>query len=280
MSKIYTNTIDNKKYICIENENDMILAKNKQIFNIVLTSRGEFKFEEKNIDFIKNYSNYINSLSITTYQNIDYSAIHHLTNLNEIAIEILAADSQELDFIHFPKLEKLTFDWRKKTKNLDKLYNLKELLISKYKKENLSEFSELSKLETLFVWQSSIENLEGGDNLSSVKRLSLYGDRKLSSLKGIEKFKNLTILEIDGCKSIGSINEICSLENLEILKIDNCGDIESLKPIQHLKKLKELSFAESTNILDGDLSPCKGIKSVGFMERKHYTHKYADLNIR
>lgn len=64
------------------------------------------------------------------------------------------------------------------------------------------------------------------------------------------------------------------------MKIDNCGDIESLKPIQHLKKLKELSFAESTNILDGDLSPCKGIKSVGFMERKHYTLKYADLNIR
>ena len=55
----------------------------------------------------------------------------------------------------------------------------------------MSEFSELSKLETLFVWQSSIENLEGGDNLYSVKRLSLYGDRKLSSLKGIEKFKNL-----------------------------------------------------------------------------------------
>jgi hypothetical protein len=258
----------------------MILAKNKQIFNIVLTSRGEFRFEEKNIDFVKNYSDDIISISITTYQNFDYSAIHYLTNLNEIAIEVLATDNQELDFIHFPKLEKLTFDWRKKTKNLDKLYNLKELLISKYKKENLSEFSELSKLETLFVWQSSIENLEGGDNLSSVKRLSLYGDRKLTSLKGIEKFKNLTILEIDGCKSIGSINEISSLENLEILKIDNCGDIESLKPIQHLKKLKELSFAESTNILDGDLSPCKGIKSVGFMERKHYTHKYADLNIR
>ena len=280
MNKIYTNTINNEKYICIENENDMILAKNKQIFNIVLTSRGEFRFEEKNIDFVKNYSDDIISISITTYQNFDYSAIHNLTNLNEIAIEVLATDNQELDFIHFPKLEKLTFDWRKKTKNLDKLYNLKELLISKYKKENLSEFSELSKLETLFVWQSSIENLEGGDNLSSVKRLSLYGDRKLTSLKGIEKFKNLTILEIDGCKSIGSINEISSLENLEILKIDNCGDIESLKPIQHLKKLKELSFAESTNVLDGDLSLCKGIKSVGFMERKHYTHKYADLNIR
>ena len=237
MNKIYTNTINNEKYICIENENDMILAKNKQIFNIVLTSRGEFRFEEKNIDFVKNYSDDIISISITTYQNFDYSAIHYLTNLNEIAIEVLATDNQELDFIHFPKLE------------------------------------------TLFVWQSSIENLEGGDNLYSVKRLSLYGDRKLSSLKGIEKFKNLTILEIDGCKSIGSINEISSLENLEILKIDNCGDIESLKPIQHLKKLKELSFAESTNVLDGDLSLCKGIKSVGFMERKHYTHNYADLNI-
>lgn len=277
MSKIYTSTINQEKYICVQNEDDLITARNNQISNIVFTSKGEYQFEKKDIDFVRDFANIIKSISITTYNNFNYSAIHYLTNLKEISIGVLASDNQEIDFINFHRLEKLNFDWRKKAKNLNKLHNLKELLISKYKKENLSEFSELTKLEILFVWKSAIENLEGGDNLSSVNRLSLYGNRNLTTLKGIEQLKNLTKLEIDGCKSINSIEEISSLENLEVLKIDNCGDIESLKPIQHLKKLKELTFAESTNILDGDLSPCIGIQNVGFMKRKHYSHTYEEL---
>lgn len=218
--------INNTKAILINSDNiadDMKYAIANNIKKIVISSRiGNYKLD--NINFVEAYPE-IQDLTISTYLNIDYSAIHSLKALKKLSIDVLAVDNQEIDFNNFQSLEDLNFNWRKKTINLEKCTNLKSLIISKYKKKDLEEFSNFSNLETLFVWQSSIESLEGIESLVNLKRLSLFKNKKLTSLKGLENLTSLVDLEIDECKSLHSIEEVNQLKNLKTIKIENCGAI-------------------------------------------------------
>jgi len=87
-------------------------------------------------------------------------------------------------------------------------------------------------------------------------------------------------LNIDTCKAIDSIEEVGSLPRLRKLNLNNDGNIESLKPLDNLKGLELVVFYESTNILDGDLTPLwrqKNLSRVSFQNRKHYSHKREDF---
>lgn len=223
-NKVFIDNIKKEKHIYIESIQDLEFAKKNNISNIIFSDRDDdFKYKYADINIVEDYADYIKDISIIFYKYIDYSAIHYLNKLKYISIELLALDNQKIDFQCFPQLENLTFNWRKKTLNIDKLLNLKELLTNKYKKENLLELSNLTKLETLFVWQSSIESLEGIESLVNLQRLSLFKNKKLRSLQGLENLRNLTELEIDECKSLESIEEVKQLKNLKTLKVENSG---------------------------------------------------------
>lgn len=220
--------INNTKAILINSDNiadDMEYAIKNKIKKIVISSRiGNYKLD--NANFLEAYPE-IQDLTISTYLNIDYSAIHFLKALKKLSVDVLAVDNQEIDFSNFQKLEDLNFNWRKKTNNLDKCTNLKSLIISKYKKKDLTEFLNFRNLDTLFVWQSTIESLEGIESLNNLKRLSLFKNKKLTSLKGLENLTSLVDLEIDECKSLESIEEVSQLKNLKAIKIENCGAIDN-----------------------------------------------------
>src|SRR5207253_3095243 len=104
--------------------------------------------------------------------------------------------------------------------------------------------------------------------------------KRLASLAGIEELANLEDLEIHTCRAIRSIKEIGSLRRLKGLALNNDGDIESLKPLNNLSGLESVLFYESTNILDGDLSPVlrqKALARVSFQNRRHYSHRREDF---
>ncbi len=99
--------------------------------------------------------------------------------------------------------------------------------------------------------------------------------RKLSALDGIEHMTGLETLEIQGSRSFTSIAPLAGLKDLEVLNISGNGDIETLAPLVGLTKLRKLFFYESTNIVDGDLTPiiAKNLIGVAFQNRRHYSHK-------
>ncbi|WP_143054000.1 hypothetical protein [Parapedobacter koreensis] len=102
------------------------------------------------------------------------------------------------------------------------------------------------------------------------KAKSLFDCKSLRYLR-IEKFNKRDLEDLGG------------LSNLEILKvvsspIKTTGDIDSIKPIRSLKKLKDFRFWESTNVLDGDMTPCIGVKTVAFKNRPHYTHTKEEID--
>lgn len=112
---IQVTVIDNTKAILINSDNiadDMEYAIKNEIKKIVISSRiGNYKLD--NVNFLEAYPE-IQDSRISTYLNIDYSAIHFLKALKKLSIDVLAVDNQEIDFNNFQNLEDLNFNWRKK----------------------------------------------------------------------------------------------------------------------------------------------------------------------
>ncbi|MDH3257337.1 MAG: hypothetical protein OEM27_06950 [Nitrospinota bacterium] len=192
----------------------------------------------------------------------EVSGIHYLSKLKLLNIQTYC--NTKIDFSSFPKLEICVLEWKPKSESLFECANLKRLWVNSLKKKDTEDFLSLVNLEWLSFGNGPVGNLKGLRNLSKLKHLELFRLRKLSSLDGIEKLKNLKRLEIHTCKYFKTINKLKSLTNLRVLWLINCGGIESLKPLSKLHNLKEYLMYESTNILDGDLTP---ISKIGNQRR-------------
>lgn len=228
----------------------------------------------QDVNFLSTHS-WIEYLTIQYYGKIDLNGIHHLGNLRGLYLNITDNDTQLIDFSCFPYLETSYFDWRPKAKSIFDCKTLKELRIDKFRKPDLQNLSGLCNLKLLRIGSSPIISLSGIEKLN-LSRLDLVYLTKLESLRGIEGLSDtLVSLELNTCKKISSINEIGLLNRLKYLGVNNCGDIESIKGIRGLQLLERFDFWESTNVLDGDISPLlqlKKLKKIAFMDRPHYTH--------
>ena len=153
---------------------------------------------------------------------------------------------------------------------------LKRLFVNRYHGRDVIPFARLVELESLAILNAPIENLLGLNRLTKLRRLRLANLKRLSSLQGIEGLRNLEELEVNTCRGIGSIEQVGSLSQLQKLYLNNDGDIKSLKPLEKLDRLESILFYESTNILDGDLSPLlrqRNLSNVSFQNRRHYSHR-------
>jgi hypothetical protein len=206
--------------------------------------------------------------------------IHELHDLR--ALEVMTYCNTELQFSAFPQLEECALEWRIKAESLFNCGGLKHLFVNSYSGKNLASFSRLEKLESLAILNAPIISLDGISSLRNLRSLRLANLKKLQSLKGIEVLTNLEELEIHTCRQITSISEIAALLNLRKLHLNNDGQIVSLKPIDAINNLESVLFYESTNIVDGDLSPLmrqKNLSRVSFQNRRHYSHKREDFGV-
>jgi Leucine-rich repeat (LRR) protein len=118
------------------------------------------------------------------------------------------------------------------------------------------------------------------DALRKLTFLRLGNLTRLTSLSGIEALTELEELEVQTCPRISSIEPIGVLKNLRTLYLDNDGRIESLKPLNDLHDLEKVLFYESTDIVDGDLSPLmrqSQLSRVSSKDRPHYSHTRRDF---
>jgi len=204
--------------------------------------------------------------------------IHFLRELK--VLEIITYCKTEIRFTAFPKLEVCALEWRPKAVSLFECASLKSLFINRYTGKDFIAFAKLVNLESLAVLNAPVESLHGISSLQGLLSLRLGNLKRLKSLAGIEKLSKLVELEVQTCRSIGSITEIGALAHLRKLHLNNDGDIESLKPLERLTELESVLFYESTNVIDGDLTPLlhqKKLTNVSFQNRKHYSHRREEL---
>ena len=203
------------------------------------------------------------------------SSVEPVHLLHELqSLDVITYCKTELRFAAFPSLEKCGLEWRSKAASLFDCKTLRKLFVNRYNGKNTDPFARLKNLESLAILNAPIENLYGLRELKCLRSLRLANLKKLTSLEGIEGLTDLEELEIHTCRRIGSIDEIRSLTRLRTLDINNDGAIASLKPLEKLNRLERVTFYESTNILDGDLSPLKmqkNLSRVAFKNRRHYS---------
>jgi Leucine-rich repeat (LRR) protein len=216
----------------------------------------------------------LKSFEIFDFNITDVESIHRLRKLKRLGVTTYC--STAIEFSAFPDLEICTLEWRPKANSVFQCTTLKDFFINRYKGEDTEPFGNLVHLESLQILNSPVASLDGLRTLSKLRTLRLANLRCLKSLAGIESLAHLDELEIHTCRGIGSIEEVGSLSQLKRLNVNNCGSIESFRPLTRLHDLEMVVFYESTNILDGDLSPLtqhRNLTRVSFQNRRHYSHR-------
>jgi hypothetical protein len=200
--------------------------------------------------------------------------IHFLPAL--ASLEVITYCRSEIRFGAFPLLEECALEWRPKAASLFDHAKLKRLFVNRYSGVDFTSLARLVKLESLAVLNAPLENLFAIGSIRNLRCLRLAGLKRLASLAGIEGLEKLEELEVHTCRSIQSIEQVGCLTRLKKLSLNNDGRIESLKPLNRLNGLESVLFYESTNILDGDLSPLlrqDHLSRVSFQNRRHYSHR-------
>jgi hypothetical protein len=200
--------------------------------------------------------------------------IHYLHEL--LALDVITYCKTEINFEAFPLLQECALEWRPKATSLFDSKSLRKLFLNRYKGKDTAVFGRLSALESLAILNAPITDLHGLSALRGLRSLRLGDLRCLTSLAGIEPLHNLEELEVHTCRRLTSIEEVGALSRLRRLHLNNDGNIDSLKPLNRLGCLEAVLFYESTNIVDGDLSPLllqRHLSRVSFQNRRHYSHR-------
>jgi hypothetical protein len=220
---------------------------------------------------------HLESFSIVGWKIPPIDPIRHLINLRSLNI---STDSRvNVKLSTFPLLEFCSLECPKGTLLFDSV-SLKTLVLNRYRGKDAFPLSTLRNVETLAIFGSAIQDLRGIGSLKQLQSLRLANLRKLTSLAGIEGLAHLETLHIQSCRRIETIDEVGYLSTLRKFILDNCGPLETLKPLDMLRELEWFTFVESTNILDGDLSPLlrqKKLSKLSYQNRRHYSHRYEDF---
>lgn len=232
-----------------------------------------------NVDFLQHLP-YLKSFIIVDF-NIALESIKGVHFLHKLqSLNITTYCKTPINFNFFPKLENCSFQWRGGSESLFECKSLNRLFLNNYNKSNSNVFSNLINLEQLTILNSPIEDLFGVASLQRLKYLSIGNLKKLKSLHGIGELQQLEELVIDTCKEINNIAEIFKIKLLKKIMLLNLGNIESIKGIENLTQLETFLFYESTNIVDGDLSPLlklNRLSKISFQNRKHYSQRREDF---
>ncbi|MDP4146932.1 MAG: hypothetical protein Q8936_21075 [Bacillota bacterium] len=246
---------------------------NNNIRSIYINDTG---YKSNEIDFLKLCPN-VEKVNIYSYQITNFSGLY---NLEKLKVLYLDEAKGEIDLSRFKKLEEFRGVHNKYILGLGECKSLKIVSLSKYKPKNkdLDELTNLENIEFLELIQGQITSLKGVGSLKKLTKLEFNRIYKLEIIDELEKNnESLKILKFECCKKIKNHNYVTLLKNLEILSFNNCGDIPSVGFIKELPKLRQFIFVD-TNVVDGDLSPCVGLEYSGFFDKKHYSHKFKELN--
>lgn len=220
----------------------------------------------------------LRSLTIIDLTIPSVEPIHCLSQLVELSVVTYC--KSEIRFAAFPHLEACNLEWRPRALSLFKCTTVKKVTLNRYDGMNTEPFGRLCQLESLALLNAAIRDLHGLGPLAKLRALRLANVRRLPSLAGVEQLTMLEELDIHSCPRINSIEELRALQRLRVCQLNNCGSIASLRPLADLADLEFIAFYESTNILDGDLSPLlrhNNLSRISFQNRRHYSHRREDF---
>lgn len=204
-----------------------------------------------------------------------------LSNLRALGLETYSKD--RIDFAQsFPKIERLSFNWRPSGGTAFDATTLKSLSISGYPLADLNPLARLGGLHALRLDNSRhLRSLSGVEGLDLIRILSLRDDRALTDIGRLSAtHHSLSEFELNACRKVTDITALERHRDLRRVVLIDCGRITSIGPLVDLPELEEFWFYGTTVIDDGDMTPLlrmAALKRVSFAPRSHYTHRTEDI---
>jgi hypothetical protein len=246
------------------------------IYNNLKKISLHYAFKDKDLSKLLPICKYVEGIYLS--EKLEYLLLDNFINLKFLSVPDNKKDI--IDVSIFPKLEELCCNLTIRLIGLENLKNLITLFINNYKSPsfNLSNLPQIDSLEYLAITLANIKDISGIERFKNLKKLKIYGASRLETISNIQLLSNRLIeIEIEKCKKITDYQILDKINTLQKLIISESGFIESLSFIKSLSNLEFFNFW-GTNVLDGNLDYCIGIKYVGFDNKRHYNHKYEEFN--
>lgn len=254
------------------NQCEAFLYDNKLDSIVLNDARG---WKGKSIDFLEGIK--VKHLHLLTHSRKlkDLNVLSTIKGLKTLSLQ--TPTNKNLDLTTLPELEECWLNHEKEYESIFACSNLKRLGYGYYPFKDLQKIKRLTNLQSLTLTEGKLKSLSGIEEITNnLTKLELSAFGQLHEYNQLQKLVNLEDVDIYKCKKINNISFVENLLKLRQFKIDNSGDIDTLASFKELKHLELISFDGSTNILDGDLSYLKQIKTLKkiiFEARDHYSHK-------
>jgi len=210
---------------------------------------------------------------LIVHNGIDYTGLSEFQKLSFLGISDNGQNIVSLS--GFPNLKELSYDFSPRFVGLETCSKLEKLSIHKFKSKNgdITALPVLNSLELLRVIKANICSLNGIERFNKLRTFELYYLPKLESILPLCALsKTLETIIIEKCKKIADYEILGRLSSLKKIILADSGQMESLAFVKKLPHLEFISFW-GTNVLDGNIGHCEGIKYVGFDNKRHYSHK-------
>ena len=170
-----------------------------------------------------------------------------------------------------------------RTEKISNLQNKEYVSLRGYSQKNalLDTFPISNEVLYLELSFSNLRAFNGIGRLPRIKRLELVHCYKIESDSGLAEVSgSLQQLHFLNSKKLKIGNGLKSLRNIEVLRLNSCGEVDNLDFLYDFPRLLDFRFVD-TNVRSGDLSPLikhETLRSVGFMDKKHYNMKREEVD--
>lgn len=239
-------------------------------------------FVGHDLEFIRDLR--LRRLNVLARTITDLSPVCDLADTLE-EFQVQTGSRTRLDLARFPKLRLLSCEWNQVAETIEQTTFLEHVSLGSYAPNDLTPLAHLASLRLLRMkGRPAIQSLDGVESMLWIEHLGIY----LAPLEDISALARLASpilaeLHLASCKRLGSVESLRPLVGLRVLDVSNAGLIESLHPIAGAQLLEVLHLYESTNIVDGDLSPLlelARLRDFRMMNRRHYSPSVQDVKIR
>jgi len=234
-------------------------------------------WESEPLDFLESLP-WLRELEVLTWTDLDVSPINSLTRLEDLNIEL--SQVGVLDYASLKNLKSLAIPWGKAHVRLAEATSLRALGLSKYKSANLGILSRMSGLETLRLFGSSIESLDGLQDCLKVKSVMLVDCRRVKDYSALYKLPHLTELHLHSVLPVGDLEFLRKLPTVKSLALDNVGPVPNLEAVLSLKDLEWIHLAGTTVVMDGNIScldQLPKLEKIWMDNKRHYDIKRENL---
>lgn len=185
--------------------------------------------------------------------------------------------TRSTDFNIFPHLQDLKIDWIRDDVLPSGQSELESLCLYGFKPKtgNLISLPEYPKLVDLELVRAGVTSLVGVERQKKLRKLDMSYCKGLVTIEALVR-TSVEYVHLEACGKIEDIPSLSLCPRMKSIRLSSCGNLRSLDFLRTSKTIEEFRFVKM-EVADGDMTPLLELKSVGFIDKRGYSHTYEQV---